>query len=69
MPFNINQEKALSVLIKLSKKINKPQGTKVEKNHNAKLFKQNIELSATSEPGSQYECIFKNLIRDFRLYF
>jgi hypothetical protein len=66
---SIKAEKNLKTLIQLSKKMNKPAGTKNEKNSNALKFKENIEICSIDEPGAQYECVYKNLIRDLRLYF
>lgn len=38
-------------------------------NQNAIRFKQNIIDCLIDAPGSRYECIYKNLLREFRQYY
>ena len=38
-------------------------------NKNATQFKQNVLDTLQDQPGYRYECIYKNLLREFRQYF
>lgn len=38
-------------------------------NQNAIKFKENIQETLKGQPGYRYECIYKNLLREFRQFF
>jgi hypothetical protein len=61
--------KSLRDLIKVSGNILNTNSSKVQMNQNALKFKQNIENNLINPPGSRYECIYKNLLREFRQYY
>ena len=66
---NIVEIKSLQDLVKVSKKGATILSSKPLMNQNALRFKQNIIECLADAPGSRYECIYKNLLREFRQYF
>jgi hypothetical protein len=66
---DIKKLKSLQDLVKVSKNGPSMHYHKPHLNKNAILFKHNIVDCLVEAPGSRYECIYKNLLREFRQYY